>query len=320
MIHTKACEVLGITHPVVQAGMGGGSSPQLVAAVSEAGGLGILACSWTEPDDIRAQIADIRARTSRPFGVNFVLHVTDPAKIDLAIAERVPVISLFRGTDPSAIVAKAHAAGLVTTHQITTVEEAHVSLAAGVDVLIAQGREAGGHMGPHPLWTLLPEVLAIAGDRPVLASGGLVDGRDLAAALTMGAAGVHMGTRFLASAESPATAAHKQAILDARDGDTLDTGLWDELWGGVWPGVKVRAFRNKLTERWHGRDAELAENIAAVRAEFETASAADDTTKRPMLAGEGSTRISRIMAAAEIVGSVVGEAETVLRETARLVG
>jgi NAD(P)H-dependent flavin oxidoreductase YrpB (nitropropane dioxygenase family) len=320
MIHTKACEVLGIAHPVVQAGMGGGSSPDLVAAVSEAGGLGILACSWTEPDDIRAQIADIRARTSKPFGVNFVLHVTEPAKIDLAIAERVPVISLFRGSDPSAIVARAHAAGLVTTHQITTVEEARLSLAAGVDVLIAQGREAGGHMGPHPLWTLLPEILGIAGDRPVLASGGLVDGRDLAAVLAMGAAGVHMGTRFLASAESPATAAHKQAILDARDGDTLDTGLWDELWGAAWPGVKVRAFRNKLTERWHGRDAELAENIAAVRAEFEAANAADDTTKRPMLAGEGSTRISAILPAAEIVRSVVAEGGEILRETARLVG
>jgi NAD(P)H-dependent flavin oxidoreductase YrpB (nitropropane dioxygenase family) len=319
MIKTRACERLGIDHPVVLAGMGGGANPELVAAVSEAGGLGILACSWTSPDDIRAAIADIRARTSRPFGVNFVLGQASPEKIDLAIEERVPVISLFRGTDPSDIVARAHAAGLLTTHQITTVGEARVSIGAGVDVLIAQGREAGGHMGPHPLWTLLPQVVAIAGDTPVLASGGLVSGRDLAAALAMGASGVHMGTRFLASTEAPISDQFKARIVAAADGDTVASKMWDLIWGQDWPGVKVRALRNDLTLRWAGREDELAMSLPAARADFGAASASGDHSRINLLAGEGSSRIESIVPAAEIVRSVVADAETALRAAVALV-
>jgi NAD(P)H-dependent flavin oxidoreductase YrpB (nitropropane dioxygenase family) len=313
MITTKACERLGIDHPVVLAGMGGGTNPELVAAVSEAGGLGILACSWTEPDEIRAAIADIRVRTSRPFGVNFVLGQATPEKIDLAIEQRVPVLSLFRGTDPSEIVARAHAAGLTTTHQITTVDEARMSLAAGVDVLIAQGREAGGHMGPHPLWTLLPQVVAIAGGTPVLASGGLVSGRDLAAALAMGASGVHMGTRFLASTEAPISDQFKAMILAARDGGTVSSKMWDMLWGSDWPGVEVRSLRNDFTLRWAGRENELAMSLPAARADFDAAHAAKDHSKINLLAGEGSSRIDSILPAAEIVRSVVAEAESALK-------
>jgi NAD(P)H-dependent flavin oxidoreductase YrpB (nitropropane dioxygenase family) len=319
MIATRVCDVLGITHPIVLAGMGGGTNPELVGAVSEAGGLGILACSWSEPDDIRAAIADIRARTARPFGVNFVLGQADPEKIELAIAERVPVISLFRGTDPTDIVARAHAAGLVVTHQVTTEEEARVSTAAGVDVLIAQGREAGGHMGPHPLWSLLPQVVAVAGEVPVLASGGLVSGRDLAAALAMGASGVHMGTRFLASVESPASDQHKCAIVAARDGGTVTSKMWDMLRGQDWPGVTVRALRNDFTLRWAGREDELAMSLGAVRTEFEAALTAQDHGRIAMLAGEGASRIEAIVPAAEIVRSVVAEAEIALQQAAALI-
>lgn len=319
MIHTKVCDVLGITHPIVQAGMGGGTDPALVAAVSEAGGLGILACTWTDAADIRTQIADIRSRTSRPFGVNFVLDQMAPEKLDVAIEERVPVISLFRGTDPSVVVARAHSAGLLTTHQITTIEEARISVAAGVDVLIAQGREAGGHMGPHPLWTLLPQVVAIAGDTPVLASGGLVAGRDLAAALAMGAAGVHMGTRFLASSEAPIPDEFKARILAARDGGTVASKMWDLLWGQEWPGMMVRALRNDLTLRWVGRENELAASLPVARADFQAAQASKDHSRLNLLAGEGSSRIDSILPAAAILRSVVAEAEAALREAAALI-
>lgn len=319
MIRTRACELLGIDHPIVLAGMGGATDPGLVVAVSEAGGLGILAASWTEIDDIRTQIADIRSRTDKPFGVNLVLGQAAPEKIDLLIEERVPVISLFRGTDPSAIVARAHAAGLVTTHQVTTVEGARMSLAAGVDVLIAQGREAGGHMGPHPLWTLLPQVVALAGDRPVLAAGGLVDGRDLAAVLAFGAAGVVMGTRFVATPEAPVSDAHKQAILNAGDGETIDTGIWDLLRGEDWPGVKVRALRNAMSERWQGKEDRLEAEIETVRAEFEAAGKRQDQTVIPTLAGVGSSRIRTLVPAGQIVRDVVAEAEAALAGAARLV-
>lgn len=319
MIHTKACEIFGIMHPVVLAGMGGGANPALVAAVSEVGGLGILACTWATPDDIRAQVADIRARTSRPFGVNFVLDQVAPEKLDAAIEERVPVISLFRGTDPTDIVARARAAGLVTTLQVTTMDEARTALAAGVDVVIVQGREGGGHMGPHPLWTLLPQVVAIAGATPVLASGALVSGRDLAAALAMGASGVHMGTRFLASVEAPISDQFKAAILAARDGDTVASKMWDLLWGQEWSGMMARALRNDLTLRWAGREGELAASLGPARAEFAAAKAAGDHSRLNMLAGEGSARIDSILPAAEIVRSVVAEAEAALREAAALI-
>lgn len=318
MIHTKACDVLGIAHPVVLAGMGGCSNPELVAAVSEAGGLGILAITWTDPAEIKAQIADIRRRTSRPFGANIVVEL-GPDKVDVAIAERVPVISLFRGTDPSEFVARTHAAGLLAVHQITTVEEAQTSLAAGVDVLIAQGREAGGHMGPNPLWSVLPQVVEVAGDVPVLASGGLVDGRDLAAALTMGAAGVHMGTRFLASTEAPISDQFKARIVAARDGDTVASKMWDLLWGQEWKGMMVRALRNDLTLRWAGREGELAAALGPARAEFAAAQAAKDHSRINLLAGEGSARIHSILPVAEIVRSIVEEAETALRKAATLI-
>lgn len=319
MIRTKVCDVLGITHPVVMAGMGGGTNAGLVAAVSEAGGLGILACTWTEPDDISAQIAEIRRLTSKPFGVNFVLDQVAPEKLDIAFAERVPVISLFRGTDPSAVVSRAHAAGLVTTHQVTTVDEARMSLAAGVDVLIAQGREGGGHMGPHPLWTLLPQVIDLAGDVPVLASGGLVAGKDLAAALAMGAAGAHIGTRFLASIEAPISDEFKARIVAAKDGGTVVSKMWDLLWGQEWPGMMVRALRNDLTLRWAGRENELAASLAPARAEFHAAQASRDHSRLNLLAGEGSSRIETILPASEIVRSIVADAEVALSKAAALI-
>jgi nitronate monooxygenase len=310
MIATRATQALGIEYPVVLAGMGGGTNPELVAAVSEAGGLGILACTWMSADDLAVAVADIRARTSRPFGVNFVLHLVDPPMIDAAIALRVPVLSYFRG-DPAGPATKAKAAGLATMHQITTVEDANEAAACGIDVIVAQGREAGGHMGPEPLWTLLPAVVDAIADRPVLAAGGLVDGRDLAAALAMGANGVMMGTRFLASTEAPISARYKQAILDAKAGDTIDSDVWDLLWGADWPGVKVRGFRDQRFDRWIGRRAELDAAIEAARAEFVAARENPDTTV-PLLAGEGSARITALKPAAAIVRDVVAEAERAL--------
>jgi nitronate monooxygenase len=210
-------------------------------------------------------------------------------------------------------VARAQATGAVTIHQVTTVAEAEYASKVGVDVLIAQGREAGGHMGPMPLWTLLPEVVRVAGSRPVLAAGGIVDGQGLAAALSFGAAGVLMGTRFLATPEAPAREVHKQAILNAQLGDTVASGIADILWGMEWPGVKVRMLRNQLTARWEGREDELKSAAEIVRAELAEAEASMNPAVLLLLTGEGSARIHEIKPAGEIVRDVVAQAERVIR-------
>jgi NAD(P)H-dependent flavin oxidoreductase YrpB (nitropropane dioxygenase family) len=311
MIHTRVCDVLGIEHPIVQTGMAGGyTNPELVAAVSNAGGLGVLGCLGRTADQAVADIRRIRALTERPFGVNFVLHVRDDTTFAACLAERVPVFSFFRGDDPAEAVARAHAVGAMTMHQITTPAEAARACEVGVDVLVAQGHEAGGHNGPIPLAILLPEVIALAGERPVLAAGGLVDGRDLAHVLRLGAAGILMGTRFLATAEAPVSDGYKRAILAASGPEaTVASGIFDLLWGTPWPGVQVRTLRNRLTERWIGREDEMMARRDAVSASIDQAEAADDTAEYGQLAGVGASRIDAIYPAAQVVRDIIAEAE-----------
>jgi nitronate monooxygenase len=270
-MHTAVCDTLNITHPVVLAGMGGATNPELVAAVSNAGGLGILGVTWSRTEDVQRSIARIRGLTDRPFGVNFVLHLTEDATFQACLDARIPVFSFFRG-DPAPFTARAQATGARVLHQVITVPEAQAALAAGVDVLVALRCEAGGHMGPLPLWTLLPEVVAVAGPVPVLAAGGIVDGQGLAAALGFGASGVLMGTRFIATPEAPSLAAIKEAIVASGLGDTVVTMVWDILWDVAWPGgIRVRSLHNAMVDRWHGNEAGLQSRIDVVRAEFNAA-------------------------------------------------
>jgi len=222
----------------------------------------------------------------------------------------VPAFCFFRG-DPAKAAKRAHAAGAAVVHQVTTVEEAIQARQAGVDLLVAQGHEAGGHMGPVPLMALLPEVVAAAGDRPVLAAGGIVDGQGLAAALCLGAAGALMGTRFLATPEAPALPGYKRAILDAAPGATVASELFDILWGDAWPGVQTRAIRNAFVDRWLGRADELRDCVDEVRRLRAIIRADWDEQQMPLLAGAG--RIRELKPAGQVVRDVVAEAEQVLR-------
>jgi NAD(P)H-dependent flavin oxidoreductase YrpB (nitropropane dioxygenase family) len=288
------------------------TSADLVAAVSAAGGLGILGCLGRPADEALAEIRRIRELTDRPFGVNFVLHLRDEATFAACLAERVPVFSFFRG-DPAEAIEQAHAVGATTICQITTVEEATQVCDAGAEVLVAQGYEAGGHMGPTPLLALLPEVVAVAGERPVLAAGGVVDGRGLAAALCLGASGALMGTRFLATHEAPALAAHKRAILAARPGDTVANDIFDILWGDEWPGVQTRAIHNRFTDRWLGREGELRAAIEEIRRRRAEEGADQNPDEMPLLAGAGAGLIHELKPAGQVVREVVEEAQQVLR-------
>jgi NAD(P)H-dependent flavin oxidoreductase YrpB (nitropropane dioxygenase family) len=312
MIHTSACDVLGVAYPIVQAGMArSNTGAALVAAVSAAGGLGVLGCLDRPPGEAVAEIRRIRALTDRPFGVNFVLHRLDEETFAACLAERVPVFSFFRG-DPEDAVARAHAAGAVTIHQVTTVAEAARARAVGLDVLVAQGCEAGGHMGPLPLHSLLPAVVAVAGDRPVLAAGGIVDGRGMAEALRLGAAGVLMGTRFLSTPEAPIHSAYKQAIVDARPGATVASAIFDIIWGEEWPGVQARGLQNRLTATWVGREDELRARRAEVLVRLQQAEAVADTQQMILLAGEGAGAIHDVRPAGQVVRDVAAEAARLL--------
>jgi NAD(P)H-dependent flavin oxidoreductase YrpB (nitropropane dioxygenase family) len=313
MLSTAATKMLRIKHPIVQAGMARDyTNAELVASVSNAGGLGVLGCLNWPVDESIAEIRRIEALTSQPFGVNFVVEHIDWEIFEACLAQRVPVFTFFRG-DPQLVVERVHAVGALVVYQVTTVSEAEAAIRAGADMLIAQGSEAGGHVGPIALSAVLPGVVAVAGKRPVLAAGAIVDGPSLAAAMCLGAAGAWMGTRFLATPESPALPAHKRAIVEARAGATVRSGIWDLIWGRPWPGVQVRAIRNALADRWIGREEQISAARQDINKGIESAEDRDDETEIDLLAGEGVGRISTIRPAGDLVGEIAEDAERVLR-------
>lgn len=318
-MRTRATERLGISQPLVLASMGGATDAALVSAVSAAGGLGMLAATWTETPAILAELAAIRSRTNAAFAVNFVLPFADPQAIRQCLEAQIPVLSTFRG-DPVPLIAEARARGIRTVHQATTLDEVARVAAAGVDVIIAQGNEAGGHGGPEPLWSFLPDAIRAAGDVPVLAAGGIVDGKGLAAVLALGAQGAVMGTRFLASVEAPVAEVWKQAILAARPGDTLYSPVWDLVHGEDWPGVQVRALKNDALLRWHDRPAALQAHQAEALARLDAGILQGDAREMNLLAGVGAGRITEILPAAQIVAQVMAEARAVLSDLGRLAG
>ena len=223
---------------------------ELAAAVSNAGGLGIISFGGYLPAALRDRIRTLRKLTSRPFGVNVLLdgpHMPLPAAAfaEACIEERVPVLSFFWG-DPSPYVEKAHRAGLKVCDQVGSVSAAKRARDAGVDFIIAQGVEAGGHIaGTVSTVVLTPSVVDAVTPVPVVSAGGIADGRGLAAALTLGAQGVLIGTRLIASAECNAHDLYKQKILAASEQDTVRTTLF----GNGWPNAWHRTLRSEFVER-----------------------------------------------------------------------
>lgn len=247
MIRTPLARSLGIEHPVFSAGMAGGAAgPALVAAVSEAGGCGVLGLGGVPPALAREMVRDTKKRTSRPFGVNLLLPLLAPGAVEACLEEHVAFLVLFFG-DPAPHVAAARRAGVRVFAQVGSPEEARAAAAAGVDGIFAQGFEAGGHVrGTTSLAVLLPAVVDAVAPLPVVASGGIADGRGIASALTLGAQGVSLGTRFLASDEAGVTEAYKQRLVRATAADTVHTLLFDV----GWPDAAHRVLRNRAVEEW----------------------------------------------------------------------
>lgn len=321
MIRTPLCDVLGIRHPIVLGGMAGSTSVPLVTAVSNAGGLGTLGVGRTPADQIPKDIAAIRRGTTARFGVNFLVFDAREPAIDAALAERPPVFSCAwarADQDLRALFARAHEAGSVVMYMAGTVPEARRAQAAGADVIVAQGTEGGGHVGWMATMVVLPLIVDAVGPIPVVAAGGIADGRGLAAALALGAQGALLGTRFLATKESPLHPNFKQAVLDSDGHDTILTEIPDIARGSVWPGAMARARRNAFIERWAAREWELRARQPEVLAGLQRASEAGDVDNATLLFGQDAGLVHDIPAAGELVERIVGEAEALL--TVRLPG
>src|SRR3974390_2020142 len=253
MLQTRFSQRFGVAAPIVVAPMGPDlTGPELVAAVSNAGGFGILQAQLCPPPLLRDQIGYLRTLSDKPFGVNFVLHFPHRAGIQVCIDEQVAALSFFWG-DPSEFVPAAHAAGIAVLHQVGSVEAAVRAQRAGVDVIIAQGIEAGGHVaGEVSTMVLLPRIVDAVAPALVLAAGGIADARGLAAALCLGADGVVMGTRFLATLEANAHAEYKARLAAASEEDTVRTILF----GNGWPHAPHRTLRTPFVTHWMPGDSE----------------------------------------------------------------
>ena len=244
---TALCERLGIELPIIQAPMGGAVGPALASAVSNAGGLGMLVPWRADIDAVRRQIREMRALTSRPFGVNLNLEFPQEERLAACLDEGVPVISFF-WRDPSSLVPRAKAGGAIVLHTVGSVADARRAVNCGVDIVVAQGWEAGGHVrGTVATMPLVPAVVDAVSPAPVVAAGGIADGRGLAAALALGAAGAWIGTRFLASHEAIIHARYRERLLQASENDTV---YLENLFDVRWRNAPHRTLRNQTVDAW----------------------------------------------------------------------
>jgi NAD(P)H-dependent flavin oxidoreductase YrpB (nitropropane dioxygenase family) len=289
-----------------------------------------MSFSRNPPEVLRQEIRRLRELTRKPFGVNLLLPAGVEEHVSVCLEERVPLLSLFWG-DPSPYVDSAHAAGALVMHQIGSVDEARAATGAGVDIVIAQGVEAGGHVrGEISTMTLVPAVVDAVAPSPVVASGGIADARGVAAALILGAQAVSIGTRFLATTESNAHPLYKQKIVEAREGDTVRSTIF----GYNWPNAPHRTLRTAFVEQWledqrRGNEARSDEpvigetRIAGERVAIKrfmgftpSVETTGDIESMALYAGQGVGLIHEIKPAGEVVRELA-EGATRILETRR---
>ena len=316
------CRLLGIRHPILQAGMGHVAHGELAAAVSEAGGLGVIGAGPMTPDDLRRQICLVRERTSQPFGVDILFARTDQAsgsgytsqvddQIGVVLEERVPVLISGLG-NPLGVVQQAHDQGMVVMSLVGNVRQARRLAAAGVDAIIASGCDGGGHVGTVGTAALVPQVVD-AVSVPAVAGGGLSDGRSLVAALAWGACGIWLGTRFIATQEARAHHNYKDKLVAIDEEGTIVTRAHS--------GKPVRMVRNTFTATWAGREAEIKPypwQLLEVGLPASIAGRIEGDVEHGVLpAGQGAGLIADVPSAGEVVARIVQQAESLL---ARLSG
>jgi enoyl-[acyl-carrier protein] reductase II len=314
MLKTRLCDLFEIEHPVILAPMGSATSAEFAAAASNAGALGSIGTLGRPTNDILRDLETIRALTDRPFAVNHVPQSLDESAFAATLALRPAVVSFSLG-DPEELVASAQDIGARTMLQVTTVEQAVLGAERGVDVIIAQGSEAGGFGGFVGTMALVPQVVDAVSPIPVVAAGGIFDGRGLAAALALGAVGVNMGTRFLASNESPIDDAWREMILGARAEDAIKAFAFNALDpnpGEEGFGTVLRSIRTPFLEQWNDRLDELRARRDEVRREAEALHASGRGREIVATAGQGAGGINDVRPVAEIIEEMVAQAESVI--------
>ncbi len=323
MLHSPLCDLLGIDHPIIQAGMGPfGSGAELAAAVSNAGALGSLGGAARPVDDLREQLARLLDLTSQPFAVNFTQPwlQRNPESFDVALDAKPAVISLALG-DPGDLVKRAHDAGILFVQQVHTVGQARDMADRGVDVIIAQGTEAGGFTGTVAGSVLVPQVVDAVSPIPVVAAGGIGDGRGVAAALVLGAQGVNVGTRFLASTEASVSDGWKRAILDAKSEDAVKADIWDDIFpkpsGGAFE-VVPRALRTRFSDEWQGRRDDARQEAERLQAEVLSAVREERMEDFVPFTGQTAGAIRDIRSAGDVVMQLVRETEVGLQRAGAL--
>jgi NAD(P)H-dependent flavin oxidoreductase YrpB (nitropropane dioxygenase family) len=316
MIHTRICDLLGIVHPIVLGGMGGATSAPLVAAVSNSGALGTLGTVGMNAEQLRSEVEAIRRATAKPSGVNHLLFEVDEERFSVTL-ETKPAVAAFAWARPDqdlrSYFQRAHDAGCKVMYMAGEVSEAMRAAEAGADVIVAQGTEAGGHVAWMASMPLVPMVVKAVAPLPVLAAGGIADGRGLVAALALGADGVLLGTRMMATDESPIHPNFKQAIVKSDGHDTMLTEIPDIASGRVWPGAMSRALRNAFIERWAGREWALRRDYRAAGKAVLEARKSGDADNASLLIGQDAGLIDSVKPADEIVASMVAEAEEIIK-------
>jgi nitronate monooxygenase len=314
-VRTPVCDLLGIEQPIVQAPMGGAAVPALAAAVSNAAALGTVALTWVV--DVGAVVRATAALTQRPFGGNLVLESDQHRRLDEALEAGLRVVSLTWG-DPTPYVERVHDAGGLLMHTVSSADEARRAAAGGVDVIVAQGWEAGGHVrGTVATLPLVPAVVDAVAPTPVIAAGGIGDARGVAAVLALGAQGAWLGTRFLLADEAPVHAEYRRRLIASAE---TDPEWYANLYDGGWPDAPHRALRNSTAEAWEaagrppsgarpGEGEEVArlasgESLVRYSSAMALEGATGDVAALSLWAGQSVGVVTRTQPAAEIVADL----------------
>lgn len=318
MIATALTDMFGLDHPIVLGPMGGVAGGRLAAAVSNAGGLGMVGGGYGDPDWLDTELALVNAQAKRPWGVGLITWAIGDGILELALRAKPHAVMLSFG-DPSPYASAIKAAGCKLICQVQDVAGAVQARKAGADVIVAQGTEGGGHGGARGTMPLVPAVIDASGSVPVVAAGGIADGRGLAAALMLGAHGALLGTRFYASREALGHDQAKQRIVNAEGEQTQRTRIFDIVRGYDWPnGYTGRALHNAFMSRWTGREDELAEQAATVSPEFWAAAGDGDYDTAMVWAGEVVDLIHKVESAGDLVAGIGAQAEEQLQRAGQL--